>query len=186
MGLTLRVANMFARRHRKRAQSTGGDSSSDKPVESFRRDGIDRVWASSTLTLSDFAGSRILFQNGIGLSVCDGTDVVVERQCAGVNSLISVMLPSVRLARHAASARALRSGRYFLGNLDIMDYVLQILFLASRRFGFFSVADKMGREVVYDTSRMKVYEAWYMRLTQWGKLAEPCVQVQSDNPFYRD
>lgn len=43
--------------HGKRPRSTGYDSSRDEPVESPRRDRMDRARAGPTVTLSDLAGT---------------------------------------------------------------------------------------------------------------------------------
>lgn len=69
---------------KKRPCSARDDRSSDEPVKTHSRDGIDRTRAGPSLTSSGLSGIRIPRRDMTGSVFHDGADVQVYRRYAGV------------------------------------------------------------------------------------------------------
>lgn len=147
---------------------------------------MGRAQAGPTHTPSDLANTRIPHQDVAGSDVQGGVDVEVDRRYFRTGYRSSAVVAPVRLARIAARNLTRPTGSFDWENLDVIDYLVPIELLDSRRFGAYPVEGQARRVVVNGKSWMTVYGAWRMRMWQWKKPAVHCVRVQLDVTFYRD
>lgn len=84
----------------------------------------------------------------------------------GVEYLSSAVIVLVRLAQNTALERTRRTVGCDWKTLDVVDYVSQNEYLASRHFGTLPIEGQVGRVIVNENSQLSAHGTRNMRMEQ--------------------